>query len=231
FFNPGGGQFTYDLVVLGQLNRPPAFMTQPNTEALPGLPYTYPAAATDPDGDPLHFTLLTGPAGMQVDAATGKVTWSPQPADLGAHAVALRVDDGHGGSAEQDYTVNAITAPPNRPPVFTSTPVVDANVNTPYSYQAAARDPDQEPLAFSVVSGPQGLKVDAQSGQVTWKPKAEQLGTGTVTLQVDDGQGGTATQTYSVVVAAEAGNHPPVIVSTPPTQFPVQVPGTPTGVV
>src|SRR5205823_6341090 len=133
--------------VLGQLNRPPAFITQPNTEAIPGLPYAYPAAATDPDGDPLHFTLLTGPAGMQAGALTGKVTWSPQQADLGTHGVALRVDDGRGG------------------------------------------------------------------------------------LQVGDGQGGTATQTYAVGVAPEAGNHPPAIVSTPPTQFPVEVPGTPTGIV
>src|SRR5262249_35268745 len=38
-FNPGGGQFTYDVIVLGQLNRPPTFTTRPNTEALPGVPY------------------------------------------------------------------------------------------------------------------------------------------------------------------------------------------------
>src|SRR5262249_29694385 len=88
---------------------------------------------------------------MQVDAATGKVTWSPQQADLGTHAVALRVDDGRGGTAEQDYTITAITAPPNRPPVFTSTPVVDANVNTAYTYQATAVDPDGDPLKFALL--------------------------------------------------------------------------------
>jgi hypothetical protein len=112
---------------------------------------------------------------MAVDAASGQVTWSPQQADLGTHAVALRVSDGRGGTVEQDYTVTAIAAPPNRPPVFTSTPVVDANVNTPYSYQATARDPDEEPLAFSVVGGPQGLTIDLASGLVAWTPAAGQL--------------------------------------------------------
>jgi hypothetical protein len=231
FADPSGTPFTYDLVVLGQLNRSPTFTTQPNTEAIPGLPYTYGAAASDPDHDPLQYALLAGPAGMAVDAATGRVTWSPQQADLGTHAVALRVSDGRGGMAEQDYTISAIVAPPNRPPVFTSTPVVDASVNTPYSYQATARDPDEEPLTFSVLSGPQGLAIDQTSGLVTWTPTAGQLGVQHVTLRADDGRGGTATQTYTVDVAQEPGNGPPVITSTPQTQFNVEVPGTPTGIV
>ena len=39
---------------------------------------------------------------------------------------------------------------PNRLPVFTSTPVVDANVNTPYTYQARAVDPDGDSLKFTL---------------------------------------------------------------------------------
>jgi hypothetical protein len=119
---------------------------------------------------------------MTVDAATGQVTWGPQPADLGTHAVALRVSDGRGGTAEQDYTIGAIAAPPDRPPVFTSAPVVDASVNTPYSYQATAHDPDADPLAFSVVSGPPGLTIDPAGGLVKWTPAAAQLGVQDVTL-------------------------------------------------
>ena len=46
--------------------------------------------------------------------------------------------------------LSAIGPPPNRPPLFTSLPVVDANVNTPYSYQATAEDPDGDPLTYSL---------------------------------------------------------------------------------
>jgi RHS repeat-associated protein len=219
FFNPNRVTFTYDLVVLGQLNHPPVFTSRPNTEAIPSVPYTYNATAFDPDNDPLKFSLLSGPAGMAVDAATGRVTWSPQDSDLGTHAVALRVDDGRGGTAEQHYIVSAIKDLPNQPPVFTSTPVVDANVNTPYTYQATATDPDGDPLTFSVVSGPQGLVIDPRSGLVSWTPTASQLGTDNVTLQVSDGRGGTATQAYRIGVQQEKGNLPPVIVSTPVTQY------------
>jgi RHS repeat-associated protein len=217
FFNPGRVPFTYDLVVLAALNQPPAFTSQPNTEAIPGVPYVYQAAAADNDHDPLTFSLLSGPAGMAVEPATGKVTWSPQQGDLGNQAVALRVDDGRGATAEQDFTLPVTVAPPNQPPVFTSTPVVDGNVNTAYTYQATARDLDGDPLTFAVVSGPKGLTINPSSGLVQWTPTADQLGPDAVSLQVSDGRGGTATQVYTIGVEQQKGNLPPAIVSQPVT--------------
>jgi hypothetical protein len=219
FYDPQQIPFTYDLVVLGQLNRPPAFTSTPKTEAIPGLAYSYQATAVDPDGDPLTFSLVSGPAGMAVDAKLGLVTWSPQSSDLGTESVAIQVADGRGGTAVQDYTITTTMAPPNRPPVFTSTPVVDASVSTPYTYQATATDPDGDPLTFSLASGPPALSIDPHSGLVTWTPTAAEVGTDDVTLQVSDGQGGTATQTYTVGVQLAPGDHPPRIISTPVTMI------------
>jgi hypothetical protein len=221
FYDHNHTQFTYDLKILGQLNRPPAFTSQPNTEAIPGVPYVYQATASDPDNDPLTFSLLIGPAGITVDATSGKVTWSPQQGDLGNETVLLQVDDAHGGTAQQQYTVSTIVAPPNRPPVFTSTPPVDGNVKTAYAYQATAGDPDGNTLSFSVVSGPQGLTIDPASGLVAWSPTANQLGANAVTLQVSDGRGGTANQSYVINVQQQVGDQPPVIVSQPVTTLPV----------
>ena len=211
--------FTYDLVFLGHLNRPPQFTSAPKLEALVGKSYVYNATASDPENDPLTFSLLSGPSGMTVDASTGTVTWSPASTDVGNAAVALRVDDGHGGSAEQDFTLSVINPPPDRPPVFTTSPVVDGNLSTPYAYQAHATDPDSDPLTFSVVSGPQGLTVDATTGLVSWTPTVAQIGPNSVTLQVADGRGGTAVQTYTIAVGQQAGNHPPIIVSDPVLQY------------
>jgi RHS repeat-associated protein len=219
FYDPNGVPFTYDVVFVGQLNRPPVFTTTPNTEALVGHPYAYSAAASDPDGDPLTFSLAVGPTGMAVDATTGRVTWAPAPGNLGNQAVALRVTDGRGGSAEQDFTLAAIQPPPNRPPVFTSSPGVSANVNTAYQYQATATDPDQDSLTFALAGGPQGMTVDSASGLVQWQPTASQLGLQHVALTVSDGRGGSATQTYTIDVQQQPGNRPPVFISTPTTQF------------
>ena len=97
---------------------------------------------------------------MAVDANSGQITWNPTTDDLGTHGVTLRVEDGRGGYATQTYVVSVITPPPNRPPVFTSVPVVDANVNTAYAYQATATDPDGDPLTFAVQAGPDGLTIE-----------------------------------------------------------------------
>ncbi|MFN0055355.1 MAG: Ig-like domain-containing protein [Planctomycetales bacterium] len=214
-------QFTYDLKVLGQLNRAPSITSQPVTEALTGFPYVYQATATDADNDLLTFTLLTGPAGMAVDPASGLVTWTPQPGDLGNQDLLLEVTDGHGGVTQQSYTIATIAAAPNRPPLFTSTPMIEAFVNTPYIYRATASDPDYDPLSFTLTSGPAGMEIDAATGLVSWQPMGNQTGTQSVVLSVDDGNGGTASQAYQMVSRAEPGNTSPVIISQPVLRFDV----------
>ncbi len=111
FHDPGHVPFTYDLVFLGHLNRPPASTTDPGIESVVGRTYIYDAHAADPDGDTLTFSLLTAPGAMTVDAATGRVTWDPATGDLGNQDVTLRVEDGRGGAAEQHYVL-AVTARP-----------------------------------------------------------------------------------------------------------------------
>lgn len=229
FANPNRTQFTYNLVVLGQVNRPPEFTSTPDAEALVGKAYTYQTSASDPDQDALTYSLLIGPAGMSVDSASGRVTWNPTSADLGNQSVQLQVADNRGAFAVQTYTLAVINPPPNRPPVFTSTPVVDANVNSAYFYQATASDPDGttptdpagDTLRFSLLDGPQGMVVDPASGRVAWTPLAAQLGTNSVTLQVDDGHGGTAQQSFLIAVQQATGNFQPVIVSQPVTAAPL----------
>jgi RHS repeat-associated protein len=217
FYNPDRRQFTYDLVFLGQLNRPPEFTSLPKTEALVGRTYQYAAAASDPDNDPLTFSLVAGPPGMIIDHSTGSLSWTPLDTDVGTQIVTVRVSDGRGGSADQRFTLSINTLPANRPPFFTSVPVVNGNVNTPYIYQAAATDPDADPLTFSLLSGPSEMMVDATTGVISWTPDSSQLGGNNVSVEVSDGRGGTAVQSYTVQVAQEAGNYPPVIISEPVT--------------
>lgn len=213
FHDPNRVPFTYDLVFFGLLNRPPAFTTVPAVEANPGRAYRYDADAADPDGDPLRFTLRDGPRGLTVNAETGLLTWTPAAGDLGTHPVTLREEDGRGGSAEQRFTISVVTAPPNRPPYFTSVPVVEAAIGVAYRYPTAAIDPDGDTLIFALTTNPAGMTIDATTGAITWTPTAAQLGDRPVTVAVSDGRGGTAEQRFTVCVKPSPGNHPPVIVS------------------
>ena len=135
-----------------------------------GKGYVYTAIAIDADGDVLTYSLLEKPQGMEIDANTGLISWNPVAGDIGNHAVTVEVSDGKGGVAQQKYTLSAINPPPNRPPIFTSTPVVDAAVNTPYRYDADATDPDSDTLTYNLVLGPEGMKVNPETGIVEWTP-------------------------------------------------------------
>ena len=170
FYNPLGVQFTYDLVVLGQLNQSPVIQTQANSEIIGGQSYRYDVEATDPNGDTLTYKLLSSPNGMQINSTSGLISWDTVASNKGNHAVLVEVSDGRGGVSTQSYSLSVIDAPPNRPPVFTSNPVVDAAINTPYRYDADARDPDSDALTYSLGYGPEGMTVNPVTGEVRWTP-------------------------------------------------------------
>ncbi|MCC3595807.1 MULTISPECIES: putative Ig domain-containing protein [unclassified Microcoleus] len=175
FHNPSGVRFSYDLVFLSELNQPPKFSGTPDVEAVIGKAYVYSATAVDPEGDAITYSLLEKPQGMEIDTRTGTVTWNPAAGTLGNHKVTVRADDGNGGITDLTYTLSAVSQPPNRPPIFTSTPVVDAAVNTPYRYNSDAADPDSDTLTYNLVLGPDGMTVNPETGLVQWTPPAARV--------------------------------------------------------
>jgi len=218
FYNPNQSQFTYDLTILAQVNQPPRFTTVPPCEAIAGHRYNYASEAQDPDGGPLLYSLLEAPSGMTVNPANGQVTWNVTNG-IGTYPVRLRATNGHGRTAEQPYQVSVIVAPPNRPPVFVSTPVNLVHLGSRYDYEAGARDPDGDPLAYALVAAPASMSIDAANGKLQWTPWAGDLGTHVVTLTVSDGRGGEDRQTYALCVQPAEGNRPPLIVDDPITDY------------
>ncbi len=74
----------------------PAFedVGDPPADAMPGSPFEFAPRVANPPGG--TFRLKTAPSGMSVDAATGRITWTPAETDLGEHQVELVADrDGH----------------------------------------------------------------------------------------------------------------------------------------
>lgn len=84
----------------------PSILSQPPEDATTGIAYVYPVLAFDPDlGDVLTYALSSAPAGMTIDPATGRVTWTPAPGDEGSHGVGVTVEDATGLADFQGYTV------------------------------------------------------------------------------------------------------------------------------
>src|SRR5262249_20805157 len=140
-------------------------------------------------------------------------SWIPTVSHLGNHPITIRVEDGRGGVAEQSFTLLVQNPPPNRPPIFTSVPVLEAAVGLEYYYSTMAIDPDADPLLFNLTGTvPAGMGIHPNTGLITWSPAVSQLGEHTITVEVHDGRGGVAQQTYTLCVNT-SNNHAPVIVS------------------
>src|SRR5262249_40414073 len=154
----------------------------------------------DPDHDPLFWTLTAAPRGMSVHPTLGTLRWTPAADQVGPNPVVVRLDDGQGAFTTQSFTV--IVRAVNLPPAFVSTPLTRGTAGQTYAYAASAADPEGDALTFALTTGPAGMTIDPNTGLIRWTPAENQTGPNEVAVRVSDGQGGTATQTYTVVGAA-----------------------------
>ncbi|WP_172798126.1 LamG-like jellyroll fold domain-containing protein [Pontibacter akesuensis] len=93
-YGNGAGQYC------GPQQIAPVIVSDPITFATVGRNYSYDVAAT---GNPLPtYTLVTAPAGMKINAATGEISWNPGTA--GEARVTVKVSNA-AGSDEQSYTI------------------------------------------------------------------------------------------------------------------------------
>lgn len=94
--------FTIKVVPADQ-NVGPYFVSNPVRVAPIGKEYFYTPRAIDPNGDALTFSLDEAPAGAAIDAATGRVTWTPTTSTDARFAI--RASDGRGGAAVESFRV------------------------------------------------------------------------------------------------------------------------------
>jgi RHS repeat-associated protein len=163
-------------ITVHPVNDPPRFITVPPTHALDGQPYVYAAEAIDPDiGDVLRYVLVSGPVGMQIDAETGLVEWTPTAAQFGAHPVVIEVYDLADASDRQEWVITVERG--NLPPQIVSEPVHSVDQGSLYSYDVDAIDPNPgDVLSYSLSHAPGDMQIDAASGLIQWQPDASLVG-------------------------------------------------------
>ncbi len=87
-------------------NRPPTILSLPPGSLIAPGKYLYRVKAVDPDGDPLIFRLEGDvPEGMTIDPSTGVIRWNFSRPPEEPLKVDIRVNDGHGGEAQQTYEI------------------------------------------------------------------------------------------------------------------------------
>jgi len=198
-------------ISVANINQAPRINSTPIFEATELQNYQYQVQAIDSDlNDVIWYELEVSPIGMQIDGATGLITWIPQTGQAGNQNVIVRVADLSGLQDSQSFTINV--SEQNITPTITSTPVTAVELGDEYRYAVIAIDPNSnEILTYSVVMAPDNnaMTIDPLTGVITWFPVNADIGIYEVTVMVTDPRNASVIQTFNLNVLEKA---PPLVI-------------------
>ncbi len=190
---------------------PPRFTSDPaelNRTIPEGSPYTETVTAIDtfPSSKLTFSCAATCPSTMTINTASGVIAWTPGNDDAGTVDITLFVADQAG--QRDTLTYRLIVTDVNTAPEFVARKP-DGVAYAGYSYidSVTAVDAEGSPLAYSVLTGPEGLTVAGNSGRISWLPTFEDTGSHPVSLCVSDGTLADSME-YTVHVRDSVPVHP-----------------------
>jgi len=164
-----------------------------------------PAAATlvasDADGDPLTYTILSQPSHGTLSGTAPDLTYTPASNWSGLDAITFRVSDGMDESGMATVTITVL--PVNDAPVADDVSA-EAWVDRGVSITLSASDVENDDLTFTLVTDPAHGAVsnlDPAAGTLTYTPDAGYVGDDSFTYAANDGQADSNVATVTVEMA------------------------------
>ena len=172
---------------------------------------SFKVAASDVDSDATSFRLADGADPVPVGAtitADGVFTWTPTEAQgPGSYTFAIAATDNGTPALTAQQLITVTVYEVNRPPVLAAASQQTVTEGTTLRYELSASDEDlpANGLRFSLEGAPDGVRIGAHTGVMTWTPTAAQA-PGTFVFKIvatDDGDPKlTATETVTIEVRA-----------------------------
>jgi hypothetical protein len=213
---------TFDLTVVAApsaSNRAPQISGTAPASVVAGSTYTFTPTASDPDGNPLTFSILNKPSWATFTTTNGRLQGTPQVANAGTSAdIAISVSDGQSAVALAAFNIVVTVPASNSAPVISGAPMPSVEAGSAYAFVPTAVDADGDALAFSVTGLPSWATFNTQTGRLAGTPAVGAIGTfGNIVIRVSDGTATTALPAFSITVIASTSNTPPAISGTPAT--------------
>ena len=215
FYNPTGQRLTFKsgLLALPSANANPVITAGgPSTTVNAGQLYSSTVRATDPNGYPLGFLLLSGPAGLSVNSSSGLISWQTQTTSPASAPVDLDVYDSHGSFTPLQFVIQVKGG--SLAPVISPLPAqLVGQEGQPLVLTVGAVDPGGLPLVYWADHLPGGATFDPSTHSLLWEPGYTQAGTyNGVTFYVSDG---VTTVSSSVTLLIAPAPPPPQLAAVP----------------
>ena len=210
--------------VVTPTNAPPIITGVAVTSVQAGSHYAFQPSASDPDKNPLVFSVSGLPSWASFSTATGLLSGTPSSANVGAFPnIVVSVSDGHSQVFLQAFTITVTaisgTPPKNTPPKITGTPATSVQAGSAYSFQPAASDADGNKLTFTIANKPAWANFSTTTGQLSGTPGTTDIGAyANIVISVSDGTNTVALPAFTLeVTVPSATSTPPTISGTPGT--------------
>ncbi len=154
-------------------------------------------SGSDPDDDPLTFSAVSGPDHGTLGGAAPHLTYTPTLNYSGPDAFTFVVNDGLVNSEAATVTITVLPvndAPLAHPQAATTTEDI------PLAILLSGSDPDDDPLTFSVVSGPDHGTLGGAAPHLTYTPTLNYSGPDAFTFVVNDGLVNSEAATVTITV-------------------------------
>ena len=172
-------------------------LVSPGAELTVGQQIQVDAETRDRDGDEIRlryaWTLNGAEESKRADGATFS-TVGLVPGDV--VQVEVHAEDAF---SEGESMLSPELRVMNRPPQVVSRPA--AAVAGRFRYQIDVTDPDGDTIVYELEDAPDGMQIQPGSGEIAWRPAADQHGQHTVRVVVDDLRGGRIAHDFQLEVA------------------------------
>ncbi|MBW4517516.1 MAG: putative Ig domain-containing protein [Timaviella obliquedivisa GSE-PSE-MK23-08B] len=203
--NGGTVNSTFTLTVANTNDAPTLTEPLPPQAAIEDSPFTLNISGNfaDPDnGDTLTFSATALPDGLTFDNATGTISGSPTNAAVGTKNVTVTANDGKGGTVNGTFALTVIDTndDPNVKMAIGDKTVIE---DTPFSLNISGNFADidlGDSLAFSAAGLPEGVEIDPTTGVISGAATNDGVGTRSITVVADDGDGGTASDIFTLTI-------------------------------
>ena len=157
---------------------------------------------SDIDGDALTVATASASHGVVTIQPDGTLSYQPNADFVGTDVIEYSIEDGQGGTSTS--VVSVTVTPSNDLPVVTGeTASLAEDTTLTIDVLANDIDADGDSLTVSSVSADNGAVVINPDGTLRYTPHVNFNGVDTLTYEVNDGQGGSATARVDVTVNPE----------------------------
>ncbi len=153
--------------------------------------------ASDDDGQgTITWNVWSDADFLSIDSVTGILSGTPDNTDIGPWMVNVTVDDGKGGTDWSNFTLTVSNVNPN----ISNSNVITVDEDSTYNVDYNSDDDGQGVITWNLWSDADFLTIGSSNGVLSGTPDNSDVGTWTVNITVDDGNGGTDWANYTLTV-------------------------------